>query len=964
MKDDDKLFVTPSKSSKKTSSVKPANGSPQNSDLNNVYVEHTWSLQELVQNFSQSNIDDLKPQKSAGLSKEKAAELLRQYGYNKLPILSTALDSHGCYFNTVFGGYIIDPSDMAGLWVSIILYGMIIVMCTLSYWQEREARKVVSGFKNLLPQSCSVIRDGNEMSASAEELVPGDIIKIANGSKVPADARVLYCNQLKLETSSITGESEPIEFQSEVVEKTVTIFESRNVAFNGSYCVDGDGIGVVIRTGVNTVIGQIASMTTGQPVKKSQLEKQIKQLVKFLTFMAISVGSSVFVIGGLVHQWEGIILLVVTAFSVCAVGMIPEGMPATVTSILTLVARRLAARNVYLKRLDIVEALGAANIIASDKTGTLTKNEMTVTDVWYSDKHVTEIDDHLKSEYREEARKSISIVEQPISHLLVAMTICNRAVFEDSIADSRPTETRISIPHEDANNKKSQHKVYPVNGTDHNGIAPKNPRTALVQAKKAMGAPSEVALIKHAEQFVDVHEFRRRYNLVFEVPFNSRRKFHLMIARVGEDAEGESQYLLLMKGAPEILIQKCSTILTAEGESDLDAEKMEQFQKAYDSYAANGRRVIGFVHKIFTTSTSVTFNMDQGNFPLVDLVFVGICAIMDPPRDETEMAIRQCKEAGLKVFMVTGDHHATATAIAKQIGLVTVLPGKEQDWENSGGVPKEKTDYCYDWRWGERCSSSKEVKHGVGMGSGSDVAKEAADIVLVDDNFSSIVGAVEEGRLMFDNIKKLMAYVLTHTFPEVWALVIKFCFGMPVGTTSLIILSIDLGTEILPGIAMCAEPLEGDVMRRPPRKDGDNLIGKALIFYCYGYTAHVQTLGCFLAYCAVFWSHGINISDLWMSAMDYWEHDAPVFVSNGHKFTAAQQMHINRQACSAWQIGVVFGQVFHVFTNDLAVIAEIIILLIYVYMPGVHSFLGGAPVPWQCWAIVAAFGVFVFVTTS
>uniref|UniRef100_A0A915DZB5 Cation-transporting P-type ATPase C-terminal domain-containing protein n=1 Tax=Ditylenchus dipsaci TaxID=166011 RepID=A0A915DZB5_9BILA len=251
------------------------------------------------------------------------------------------------------------------------------------------------------------------------------------------------------------------------------------------------------------------------------------------------------------------------------------------------------------------------------------------------------------------------------------------------------------------------------------------------------------------------------------------------------------------------------------------------------------------------------------------------------------------------------------------------------------------------------------------MGSGSDVAKEAADIVLVDDNFSSIVGAVEEGRLMFDNIKKLMIYILTHTFPEVWAIVINLWFGMPAGTTSLMILSIDLGTEILPGIAMCWEPLEGDVMRRPPRKEGKTLIGKALIFYCYGYTAHIQVLACFLAYCSVFWSYDIKIADL-MFTLHQWKPDSPDFVSNGHVFSAAQQVYINQQACSAWQIGVVFGQVFHVFSartlrqslfthgffsNKLiiwAVIAEIVILCVYVYMPGVNSFLGGAPVSCIC----------------
>jgi len=208
----------------------------------------------------------------------------------------------------------------------------------------------------------------------------------------------------------------------------------------------------------------------------------------------------------------------------------------------------------------------------------------------------------------------------------------------------------------------------------------------------------------------------------------------------------------------------------------------------------------------------------------------------------------------------------------------------------------------------------KRADIGVGMGSGSDVAKQAADIVLTDDNFSSIVGAVEEGRLMFDNIKKLMMYVLTHAFPEVYGIVIYYCFGMPLGITTMMILSIDLGTEIPPGISMCKEPLEGDVMRRQPRKEGKLLVGKALIFYTYGYTAHIQALACFLAYMAVFWGEGMSIGDLWMKTPKHFVPHGEVLFAGGRNITVPQQLHMSRQAASAWQVGIVFGQVFHVFS--------------------------------------------------
>jgi len=271
----------------------------------------------------------------------------------------------------------------------------------------------------------------------------------------------------------------------------------------------------------------------------------------------------------------------------------------------------------------------------------------------------------------------------------------------------------------------------------------------------------------------------------------------------------------------------------------------------------------------------------------------------------------------------------------------------------------------------------KKSDIGVGMGSGSDVAKQAADIILTDDNFSSMVRAVEEGRLMFDNIKKLFVYLCTHAFPEVWALVLNFCFGMPIGTTALMILSIDLGTELLPGIAMCKEPLEGDVMRRPPRKAGKSLIGKTMMAYCYVYTGQIQALGCFLCYCSVFWSYGISIGDLWMSALDSWKEGGLPFTSNNITFTVQEQLYINSQARSAWQIGIIFCQFFHVFsvrtlrqsifTHGLfsnrymtyALAGDLVLLVLYVYCPGLNSFMGGAPAPWFCWPIAGCFGLII-----
>ncbi|KAI6183429.1 Cation-ATPase-N domain-containing protein [Aphelenchoides bicaudatus] len=1050
-------------------------------DLSANYQEHFWDIKKLVAQHPESRIDIEKPDRSQGLTHQEAAERLRTNGPNKLPAPKEISDLRlflSQFLNLLWGllfaaatlsliGFFLGGQvDFATLWVAIILYVMIVVMCFISFWQEREARKVVRGFENLLPQQCSVIRDGNESNVPAENLVVGDVIKIKSGIRVPADARIIHCSELKLETSSITGESEPIEYRTDAVSPDVIIFESRNVAFNSSMCVEGEGIGLVIKTATDTIIGQIASMTTQQSAKSSRLEYQIKIFVKFLTVLAFVVGLIAFIAGGFIAKWDGklIVPLLVTSFTVVSVAMIPEGMPATVTSILTLVARRLASKNVYLKRLDIVEALGSASIIASDKTGTLTKNEMIVSDLWYTNEYISDIPEgKFTGNQRTMTVKTISKVEHPLSDLLVAMTICNKASFEDpnlppsergatasisisnnaqsnssyqqSIGKKKKQSVKINMPTIDEEHQRSSKFSAALsslsgpggsnsNTLTQNTIQRRRKRIDLIQGMKAIGPPSEVAMIKYAEQLINVHDFRRRYNIIFEIPFNSKRKYHLVIAKIPI-------------GAPEIIISHCTRILGSDGEVELNEERKTEFSNAYQMYGENGRRVIGFAHLQFTDDVDKKFDADKNNFPFSNLVFIGICAIIDPPRDETAKAIQQCKEAGIKVFMVTGDHHVTAAAIARQIGLTVdktadgkddweVIKGEEisklssEDWDRivsrkalvfSRTTPEQKFKIVEECEkrgqiiamTGDGVNDSPALKKadiGVGMGSGSDVAKQAADIVLVDDNFSSMVNlidfeiiffafrAVEEGRLMFDNIKKLMVYVLTHALPELWALFVHYLFGMPLGITTLQILSIDLGTEILPGIALCKEPLEGDVMKRPPRKTGKILIGKALIAYVYGYVAHLEALACFLAYMSVFWSYGIGFEHLYMSEskgyfIENWRHDpnttAKVLVTrDGTKYTPDLQEIIGREAKSAWQIGIVFGQCFHIFSARSlrismfqhgffsnrfmvpAVIAEIVLLACFVYLPGLNWWLGGSPTGWLPWAITAFFGIFIF----
>ncbi|PAV71600.1 hypothetical protein WR25_22369 isoform D [Diploscapter pachys] len=684
--------------------------------LDSLFSEHTWDIEKLEQNFPDSNIAVDKPDKSKGLSQEKADELLRINGPNILPkqkemsdlelfirqflnilwilLIVAALLTLVSYFTM---------DDIISLWVAILLFVLIFVMCTVSWYQEREARKVIRGFENLLPEICNVIRGGIEKQVQAADIVVGDIIKIQSGLRVPADARIIDCAQLKLETSSITGEAEPLDYHPHSVTPNIPIFESHNVAFNSSLCVDGEGMGVVIRTGVNTVIGQIAALTTGQPTKKSHLEKQIKIFVHFLLILAPAVGTISMIVGGLTFGWGNWILLLSTSYAVCAIALVPEGLSATVTSILTVVARRLEKKSVYLKRLDIAEALGSANIIASDKTGTLTKNVMTVTDMWIDDLVIhgfPRLDDHTLRDL-----KTLETFKPPISDILLAMAVCNKADFDydkdvkidineqfTMTLNKRPASVaaRARLSSQDGISRTT-HRSIDKTILPFSSFASFLKYRTLVSKRPALGAASDVAMLKYAAQVIDVGKNRRINPVVFEIPFNSKRKWQLVVIKKHKLADGQAKYKLIMKGASDILIKKCDKIMNMnEEEVPLDENERAKFERAVETFGEQGRRVIGFAQVEFVAADNFVFNEKEGNYPQEGLAFLGTCAIMDPPRDETADAIKSCKDAGIRIFMVTGDHHTTAKAIAEQIGLIDDKPANQSNWEIVKGedIPK------------------------------------------------------------------------------------------------------------------------------------------------------------------------------------------------------------------------------------------------------------------------------------
>ncbi|VDM36739.1 unnamed protein product [Toxocara canis] len=595
------------------------------------FKEHQLTVTEIAQLYSASRINVESPATSKGLTTEEADARLAKDGLNALAppaeISNVKLFLRqfvNLFWILLIGAailslitYFLDTTVVINLYAAVVLILIVVVMCVVTFFEEKKAINVVRGFTNLLPTKCSVIRNGSQTIIDTEKIVVGDIVVIKCGARVPADVRILHSVNLKIESSSVTGESEPIDFQSEAVAAHIDVFEAANVAFNGSFCVDGDGIGVAIRTGERTILGQIASLTTNQKEEKSSLEIEINRFVKFVFISALTMGAVIFFFGCLMTRFDDILGLFTSGFLVVIIANVPQGLPATVTSELTIIARRMAKKNVYMKKLDVVDAFGAATVIASDKTGTLTTNNMTVTDVWVGLKYVSGIPEikHKTLHTLQNATRDrpitmgLDVYDKPIPDLITLMSICNKAQIEVtgmtvgtigneqlSIA-SRLHRNQENLLWHPSGRAKACSTSDPESGNSLTGRPKYTQQTSISSTKlpgerKITGMPSEVALLRYADKVANVSWLRSRYKHlvplfiaglqpVYEVPFNSLRKWHLLIVRESgrsTDDDGLANYTLMLKGAPEVVIAKCSQLAVADSEIPIDEEVAMEFQ--------------------------------------------------------------------------------------------------------------------------------------------------------------------------------------------------------------------------------------------------------------------------------------------------------------------------------------------------------------------------------------------------
>ena len=699
---------------------------------------------------------------------------------------------------------------------AIAIIAIVVLNAILGVMQEHRAEKAMAALKSFAVPVVRVRRGGHVVEVTARDLVPGDVVLLEAGSHVPADGRLLEAVNLRIQEATLTGESEPVEKHSEPVAGTdVALGDRRNMVYMGTAVVAGRGVALATETGMRTELGRIAEMLQTVRREPTPLQKRLEQLAKGLAVAALVVVAIVFGLGML--RGEPFRLMFMVAISM-AVAAVPEGLPAVVTIALTLGARRMLARKALIRRLNAVETLGSVTVICSDKTGTLTENRMTVTALDVAGDRIdvtpdTDLDSSVPG----------SGCAPAVTLLLAGGVLCNDAVLE------RDDAGRMRV----------------------------------------VGDPTEGALVAAAVRFglikADLDAAMPR---VAEVPFSSERKrmstIHRLvdlpatsIGRCLEEAMTSAgtgaNHLVFTKGAVDVMLG-LSQYVWADGRSEpMDPARHARILESNDRLAGNGMRVLGLAFRAMAdVPPGVNPNeVERG------LAFVGLFAMIDPARPEVRDAVGECRTAGIRPIMITGDHPLTARYIASELGIEgtgPVVTGAElarMDGEQMATAvrqtsvyarvaPEHKLDIVEALQrqgnivamTGDGVNDAPALRKadiGVAMGiTGTDVSKEAADIVLLDDNFATIVAAVREGRAIYDNIRKFIRYILSANAGEIWVMLIAPFLGMPLPLLPLQILWINLVTDGLPSLALSIEPAERDVMKRPPRNPRESIFGQGL----------------------------------------------------------------------------------------------------------------------------------------
>jgi Ca2+-transporting ATPase len=766
---------------------------------------------------------------ATGLTIEEAEKRLKQYGPNQLAAKKgrSPWSIFFAQFNSIIICILFAAAIVSGFlkeWVdSLAICGIIILNSVLGFIQEFRAEKSLAALKELSSPSSRVIRGGKPMSVPSGEIVQGELIELEAGDKVPADSRLMYTTgNFATQEASLTGESVPVNKTSHPIrEDEIPLADRINMVYMGTSVVSGKARAIVVSTGMQTELGRIADMIQEIKEDSTPLQKRLAQFGKWIVVLCLVLVTMVFVLGYL--RGGKILDLFLTSVSL-AVAAIPEGLPAVVTIALALGVQRMVRRNCLIRKLPSVETLGCTNVICSDKTGTLTRNEMTAKAVYVEDilYHVTGTGYEPTGEFQL-AEKTVNPLEVPgLSRAMEIAVLCNGA------------------------------KLIHEAGT-----------------YRILGDPTEAALLTLAAKAgMNVDHKENEYPFVAEIPFDSDRKQMTMIRR------GRQEMIAYVKGAPDVLLSNCTRREEGGQVKEIMPADRDRILAANNEMADKAMRVLGVAYRRLEAMPET---VDAGTIER-ELVFAGLIAMIDPPREEVKQAIENCQTAGINSVMITGDHKNTAVAIARELGFFKsdslAMTGKELDnvsqeefeslvdrtvvyarvspehklrivkaWRNRGQVVAMTGDGVND------APAIKEADIGVAMGiTGTDVTKEVSDMVITDDNFASIVAAVEEGRGIYDNIKKFIHYLLSCNAGEIMVMFTASLIGLPIPLLPIHILWINLVTDGLPALALGMDPIDKDVMKKPPRMMNESVItrkgGRLML-----------AQGAFIAFCALlaFW---------------------------------------------------------------------------------------------------------------
>lgn len=747
-----------------------------------------------MKKYHQQTIEDVLrvlDSKPEGLSQEEAKRRLIENGPNELkeaekkgPI-GMFIDQFKNFMiiiliaAAVVSGVIGEAADTIAIMVIVIINAII------GFIQEYRAEKAMEALKMMSSPTAMILRDGVQTPIPSPEVVTGDIVLLEAGMIVPADIRIMESFHLKTEEAALTGESHPVEkITSELHEEMIPLGDRRNMAYKGTVVSYGRAKGVIVSTGMETELGRIATMLQEEEEVKTPLQKRLEKVGQLLGITAIAICAVVFLVG--IMRGESAVLMFLTSISL-AVAAIPEALPAVVTISLSLGAMKLVKQNVLIRKLPAVETLGSVTYICTDKTGTLTMNRMSVEEI-YVDGKVIQTTPPLEK-------------EGPLHLLMTAMALSNDA------------------------------------GVDSNG--------------KTTGDPTEVALFAIAgNSGFKKAELEKSYPRAAEIPFDSDRKCMTTVHQIPPGPPllkgGKGRVISFTKGGVEVIIDKAKNVLTSSGIKDIDKEELIRVS---ERMAADGLRVLAIgIREWDSLPQDITPDNMECN-----LTLLGFAGIMDPPRVEAKEAVAICKSAGIKPVMITGDHPITAMAIARKIGIISdggeVMTGQRLERLPMDEFEKKIKDISVYARvapeqklkivkglqdrgefvamTGDGVNDAPALKRadiGIAMGiTGTDVSKESAHMILLDDNFATIVSAVREGRKIYDNIRKFFKYMLTSNSAEIWTIFLAPFLGLPIPLLPIHILWINLVTDGAPSLALSAEPAEGDAMKRDPRRPDEGL---------------------------------------------------------------------------------------------------------------------------------------------